>query len=114
MLCDHEAIKGPAELVSIMKPNEILSPSSRSLFCYQLSPPSLGCGSDQNQILAESYCNASGCDVHLTQAIRGTTRWKQGPKHGRIIRLRGGVRVHQHGRVVLQHDRNNDLITDGS
>ena len=27
MLCVHEAIKGPAELVTIVKPNEILSPS---------------------------------------------------------------------------------------
>jgi hypothetical protein len=34
MLCGHEAIKGPAELVSIVKRNEILSPSSHSLFCY--------------------------------------------------------------------------------
>ena len=27
MLCVHEAIKGPAELVTIVKPDEILSPS---------------------------------------------------------------------------------------
>jgi hypothetical protein len=27
MLCVHEAIKGPAELVIIVKPDEILSPS---------------------------------------------------------------------------------------
>ena len=36
MLCVHEAIKGPAELVTIVKPNEILSPSDISAIHYFL------------------------------------------------------------------------------
>ena len=37
MLCVHQAIKGLAELVTIVKPDEILSPSDVSVvhcFCY--------------------------------------------------------------------------------
>ena len=34
MLCVHEAIKGPAELVTIVKPDEILSLSDLSVVHY--------------------------------------------------------------------------------
>jgi hypothetical protein len=34
MLCVHEAIKGPAKLVTIVKPDEILSPSDLSVIHY--------------------------------------------------------------------------------
>jgi hypothetical protein len=38
MLCVHEAIKVPAELVSIVKPNEILSPSDVSVVhCFVIT-----------------------------------------------------------------------------
>jgi hypothetical protein len=34
MLCVHEAIKGPAELVTIAKPYEIMSPTNLSVVHY--------------------------------------------------------------------------------
>ena len=38
MLCIHEAIKGPAKLVTIVKPDEILSPSDVSaIHCFLIS-----------------------------------------------------------------------------
>ena len=38
MLCVHEAIKGPAELVTIVKPNEILSSSDVSVVhCFLIT-----------------------------------------------------------------------------
>ena len=38
MLCVHEAIKGPAELVSIVKLDEILSPSDVSaIHCFVIT-----------------------------------------------------------------------------
>ena len=38
MLCVHEDIKGPAELVTIVKPNEILSPSDVSaIYCFLIT-----------------------------------------------------------------------------
>ena len=46
MLCIHEAIKGPAELVTIVKLDEILSP-----LLYVL------CGRDQKYITVESFSN---------------------------------------------------------
>ena len=46
MLCVHEAIRSPAELVTILKPDEILSPS-----LY------VSCGRDQKYITAESFSN---------------------------------------------------------
>ena len=39
MLCVHEAIKGLAELVTIVKPDEILSPSDVSVTNCFLIPP---------------------------------------------------------------------------
>ena len=38
MLCVHEAIKGPAEVVTIVKPGEILSPSDISaVHCFLIT-----------------------------------------------------------------------------
>jgi hypothetical protein len=38
MFCVHESIKGPGELVTIVKPDEILSPSDVStVYCFALT-----------------------------------------------------------------------------
>jgi hypothetical protein len=43
MLCVHEAIKGPAELVTIVKPDEILSPSDVSaIHCFVITTVAIG------------------------------------------------------------------------
>ena len=53
MLCVHEAIKGPAELVTIVKIDEILSPSDVSaVHCFVITTVAIRCGRDQKYITA--------------------------------------------------------------
>ena len=59
MLCVHEAIKGPVELVTIMKLDEILSLSDVStIHCFVITIVVICmCGRDQKYITAESFSN---------------------------------------------------------
>ena len=62
MLCVHGAIKGPTELVTIVKLDEILS---LSLYVW--------CGRDQKYITAESFSNPT-LTKRSSKADRGAMR----------------------------------------
>jgi hypothetical protein len=64
MLCVHEAIKGLAELVIIVKPDKILSPS---LYIW--------CGRDQKYITAESFSNTISTKWSLKVVRDARRRW---------------------------------------
>ena len=59
MLCVHEAIKGPAKLVTIVKPDEIVSPSDVSaVHCFVITTVTIRMmRQDQKYITAESFSN---------------------------------------------------------
>jgi hypothetical protein len=85
MLCVHEAIKGLAELVIIVKPDEIITVGCkrRSLFCY--------------------HHHRYTYDAAGIKSIS--------PPNPLVIRHQ--LNDHQR-RIVVQGDSDNDLCTDGS
>jgi hypothetical protein len=74
MLCVHEAIKGPAELVTIVTPDKFLSPS---LYVW--------CDRDQKYITAESSSNSTP-SKWSSKVDRGARQWWPWPLYWRIIR----------------------------
>ena len=83
MLCVHEAIKGPIELVTIVKLDEILS---LSLYVW--------CGRDQKYITAESFSNPIPTK-RSSKADRGARRRWPWPLYWWIIRWSdGGVNLY--------------------
>ena len=89
MLCVHEAIKGPTELVTIVKPDEILSPS---LYIW--------CGRDQKYITAESSSNPTPTKRSSKADLGARRRWPW-PLCWQIIRWSdGGVNLYTSVSVV--------------
>jgi hypothetical protein len=83
MLCVHEAIKSPAELVTIVKWDKILSPS---LYVW--------CGRDQKCITAESFSSPIPTK-RSSKVDRGAKRQWPWPLYWRIIRWSdGGVNLY--------------------
>jgi hypothetical protein len=84
MLCVHEAIKGLAELVTIMKLDEILSPS---LYVW--------CSRDQKYITTESFSNPTPTK-RSSKADRGARQQWPWPLYWWIIRWSdGGVNLYR-------------------
>ena len=97
MLCVHEPIKGPTKLVTIVKPNEILSPSDvsavrcffyhhRRWWCKRPTPSLyVWCGRDQKYITVESFSNPTSTK-QSSKADRGARRRWSWPLYWQFIR----------------------------
>ena len=95
MFCVHEAIKGPAELVTIVKPNEILSPSDISAIHYFLITTVGG-----------------GANIQHRRYTYDAARIKSISPLNRLV-TRYQLNDHQR-RIMVQGDGDHDLCTGGS
>ena len=95
MLCVHETIKGPAELVNIVKPDEIMSPSDVNVVhCFLIT------------------IAGGGANVQHRRYTYDATGIKSiSPPNPLVTRHR--LNDHQR-RIVVQGDGDHDLCTSGS
>ena len=95
MLCVHQAIKGLAELVTIMKPDEILSPPDVStIHSFVITTAGGGANIQHHRYTYDSV------------GIKSVSL----PNH---LVTRPQLKDHQR-RIVVQGDSDHDLCTDGS
>ena len=95
MLCVHEDIKGPAELVTIVKPDETLSPSDLSdVRCFLITTAGGGANVQHRRY------------TYDVAGIKSTS-----PPNCLVTRHR--LNNHQR-RIVVQGDGDHDLCTGGS
>ena len=95
MLCVHEAIKDPAELVTIVKPDEIQSPSDVSVIhCF---------------LITTAYGGSNIQHHHYTYDAEGI---KSISAPNRLV-TQHRLNDHQR-RIVVQGDGDHDLCTSGS